>query len=267
MSKIISLLIAGGCFPVQENIPFPRLYHQLLRERMFNENDVEADINIIRYEKLESCFDQISDAIKKNKTEILLFHLRIEPLFKFIKFYYENLNSKMTLTASLNISLLGIHNLILHRSTMKSENYGERLSQRKKSFLHSLLRETNYALGVISGNMRYIFRIYLKLVYDIYNLCRENNIQLIITSPASRPVSAFEDFISNRLFKYFEKTYSDGITIINALGKKDENGEFLFCEDKIRVNETGHKRFAKLIYNHIAVNRYSKVSVNKYVAL
>ena len=109
-------------------------------------------------------------------------------------------------------------------------------------------------MSFLSGNVRYAFGLYLKVLLDLRKFCKDEGIRLIVTSPASRPVSFFENLISDRLFEYIKSQKSlDNTIFVNGLGVKDENGNNLFCEDKIRVNERGHERFADLISRRLGV--------------
>lgn len=242
------LLIAGGCFPFQDNIPPQGLYHQILKEKVLKQQDIELELTLIRYEKLGNCVDLIKEESLKEKPDYILFHLRVEPIFRYIKFLYRYHNRKNIYKSTLNIAAFGIHNLKLHQRQDSTDIDKITYSSRKSSDLHKVLREFNYALGLLSGNVRYSFRLYLKVLLELRKFCNEEDIVLIVTSPASRPFSFFENLISYRLFKYItsQKSLHD-IIFVNGLGLKDPNGVNLFCEDKIRVNERGHERFAELI--------------------
>jgi hypothetical protein len=125
---------------------------------------------------------------------------------------------------------------------------------RELSYLHKVIRELNYSMSFLSGNIRYAFRFYLKVLLDLRKFCKDEGIRLIVTSPASRPVSFFENLISLRLFEFIRSQNSlDSTIFVNGLGVLDENGNNLFCEDKIRVNERGHERFAELISRSLRV--------------
>ena len=51
MKSNINLLVVGGCFPVQTNIPNENLYHFLLKEKIRNELSVKIEINILSMKK------------------------------------------------------------------------------------------------------------------------------------------------------------------------------------------------------------------------
>ena len=75
-------LIVGRCFTQQHNIEPPRLYHQLLKTKMKSEHSIELDIDIIRYERLTKCLEEVTSATKIRKPDLLLFHIRPEPILR-----------------------------------------------------------------------------------------------------------------------------------------------------------------------------------------
>ena len=228
------LLIAGGCFPFQDNISHQALYHQVLKEIAFHQQNIDLVINLIRYEKLENCVDIIKGETLKDTPDCILFHLRVEPIFRYIKLLYRYHNKDNIFKASLNIAVLGIHNLTLYQRPDEVNNDKITSPSREFSYLHEALRELNYAMSFLSGNVRYAFGLYLKVLLDLRKFCKDEGIRLIVTSPASRPVSLFENLISDRLFEYIKSQKSlDNTIFVNGLGVKDENGNNLFCEDKI----------------------------------
>jgi hypothetical protein len=243
MSCEKKILIAGGCFPVQDNIPPQQLYHQVIKKILIEEYNIDLKINIIRYDKLNDASELILNSLKNVNPEYFLFHLRVEPLFRYIKFFYKYHNHSDKSVASINFSFLGIHNLRIRKKSERPGNFIN-LSSTSRHFLS----EMNYALGFLLGNIRYAFRIYSTMLQKVIKYCLEHNINLIITGPVSRPVSFFENLISTKLFYYFNKIYKkDDIKIINCLGLVNNEGASLFCDDNIRVNEIGHLRFAKII--------------------
>ena len=64
MKSNINLLVVGGCFPVQTNIPTENLYHFLLKEKIRNELSVKIEINILQYEKISPTFKRIKEVIE-----------------------------------------------------------------------------------------------------------------------------------------------------------------------------------------------------------
>lgn len=236
---------------MQDNISPENLYHQVLQERLLKESDLQLDVDILRYEKLETCSTEIAEKISKSKYDHLLFHLRVEPLFRDLKFFYRHKNKDNIVSSSITIALLGIRGLKLFHTMGNKINVVNTYSPANTSFLHKFLRGLNYTLGILSGNLRSTLSKYLLVVKKLEKLCYEKNITLIITSPASRPVSFFENFISGRIFQLILKKCEKETIMINGLGVIDKQGNYLFCNDGIRVNEAGHKRFADLIISKI----------------
>jgi hypothetical protein len=239
----------GGCFPVQDNIPPERVYHQVIKKILLKEKNIDLRINIIRYDRLKDAAELILNSLNNTNPEYLLFHLRVEPLFRYIKFFYKYHNLSNKSVALINFSFFGIHNLKIRVKSDRQENPANfSLNSPARHFLS----EMNYALGYLMGNLRYSFRIYSTILQEIIKYCQDRNINMIITGPVSRPVSFFENIISSKLFYYFKNIHvNDDIKIINCLGLLNNEGADLFCEDKIRVNETGHLRFAQIVCENV----------------
>ncbi|MFZ1281912.1 MAG: hypothetical protein WAR59_13820, partial [Ignavibacteriaceae bacterium] len=87
MKSNINLLVVGGCFPVQTNIPTENLYHFLLKEKIRNELSVKIEINILQYEKISPTFKRIKEVIEYKNIDLIIFHIRIEQILRMIKFY------------------------------------------------------------------------------------------------------------------------------------------------------------------------------------
>lgn len=85
------------------------------------------------------------------------------------------------------------------------------------------------------------------------------NIDLIITGPVSRPRSHYENMISEQIDE-FSRRQIRGVNeqYISFLGLENEQKEFLFCGDLIKVNEAGHRRIADLIICQMIQNRQFK---------
>lgn len=253
MPSDLKILIAGGCFPVQDNIEYHKLYHQLLKSKLEDKFDCNIDISIIRYENIARCMDKIVEAVNTENPDIIIFHIRVEPILGLSKLYhvYQNRNGEIVKTFRLSSG-----SIIRYRKAKSQQN---EYSQHKTA-VHCLLRELNYLFGYLAGNRGKILKAYLELIVKLIAYCKVNNIIPIITGPVSRPHSYFENYTSHSLHSYiYENIEFYNPIYINCLGSKNEDNKTFFCEDGIRVNEIGHKRISDLILDKIIIhNMYSK---------
>ena len=253
MNKKLKVLIVGGCFPVQDNIQREYLYHQLLKAKLASKHNINLEITIIRYEIVSKCFFSITEAVALKKPDILLLHTRIEPLLASLKFYHEYNNTSGQKVRKLNAFSLKLENR--EKPLRKGSSHLFKTTRKlffTENVMHKLFREMNFLLGKIAGNMKPALSSYSVLCDELKKFCKQNEIKLIITGPVSRPRSFFENYFSRKLHLLISPAESDeNLYFINFLGEKDEQGESLFCEDQIRVNEKGHARIAELIYPSI----------------
>ncbi|MCK9426036.1 MAG: hypothetical protein M0Q21_08370 [Ignavibacteriaceae bacterium] len=259
MENKIKVLIVGGCFPVQENITPEDLYHQILKKKLNEYIGVNLEIKIIRYDLIPQCYEAIVEAIDLDKPDWILFHLRVEPLLGLAKLYYKYHDKNKTRTTCITASSINFKYKKNHptgKELKDKESSGGSLNS--QSLVRYILREMNYFLGKIVGNMTSAFAIYLDLLQQIITLCKNSNIELIITGPVSRPHTFYEDYFSRKLHLFINSFISGkGMIYLNCLGRSDQNGESLFFDDQIMVNERGHKRIAELIYTAICEQNLS----------
>ncbi|MBS1494399.1 MAG: hypothetical protein JST55_12865 [Bacteroidetes bacterium] len=243
----INITIVGGCFPVQNNIPKEKLYHQIVKKELKEKYNVDLKINIIRYERFAMCFEKISDHCSKNPVDALLFHIRTEQYLRISKLFYSYCDSHGKLRRELNLPIFDrippeVHEKLL-ANMPKPSDYKER-----QKFLNKLKIHLNYLGGSIIGNKSYALKQYEDLFNKIVDFCKLENIKLIVAGPASRPHLNIENKLTEELGSYFEKKSEKRNTpFLNLSGVKNTKGDNLFFENGIHVSEAGHKRAAGLL--------------------
>lgn len=253
MKTKIDLLIVGGCFPVQNNIPGENLYHTLLKEKIRNELSVKIEINILRYEKLNPAFIRIKEVMEHRNIDLIIFHIRIEQILRMIKFYLRYHDKNEIYHRGLNLAILG--NCIPERKEFNLHHITKNRSPKTTKFSDNFLKNINYILGYLVFNPVFVFRIYKKLITSIVEFCNKNYIDIIFTGPVSRPVNYIENFTSVLLDIYMKKliTKKHNKTYLKLLGT-NHNSQYLFCDDHIRVNEIGHQRIANILISAVKNN-------------
>ena len=250
MKSNINLLVVGGCFPVQTNIPTENLYHFLLKEKIRNELSVKIEINILQYEKISPTFKRIKEVIEHKNIDLIIFHIRIEQILRMIKFYLRYHNKNEIYHRGLNLAALG--NCIPERKEFNLHHTIENRGPNTIKFSNNFLKNINYILGYLVFNPVFAFKIYKGLITSVVEFCNNNFIDMIITGPVSRPVNSIENFTSVILDFYMNKL------ILNKYKKKylkllgtNHNSKYQFCDDQIRVNEIGHQRIANILFSAV----------------
>lgn len=233
---------------MQDNIKEEDMYHQILRRKLMEEYNIHLSADILRYENLRGCLELIKNKASQRKPELLLFHMRAEPVLPKIKLFnaYTSRSGKI-------IKSIRIFSKVLIRTSEENRSAGGSTSDRTTGKFHNFLRELNYFSGILVFNSLTLRKECLHLIKEITEFCRTMNIELILTGPVSRPRSYYENMISVWIDKIFRnEAVKEKIRYISFLGFENEAKEFLFCDDLIKLNEKGHLRAAGLLSGHMA---------------
>ncbi len=247
----MNITIAGGCFPVQHNIPKGRLYHDTFR-RMLLERELDTNLTIVRYERFSTCLGKIEASNRTTPADLLIFHLRTEPAMRLCKLYYKYVDSSRILRHSLNLPVFNIINperYEIPTSRIVLPQAGSKVSE---SGAHHFLREANYFLGAAVGNWKFAVDSYMKLLDDVVGYCRKKSVRLLVVGPVSRPLSRLENRLSMDIHEAFNaRAKKSGTPYLNILGMRDGSGNYLFLENGIHVNQAGHDWIGRLIFEKL----------------
>ena len=247
-SRDVNFTFVGGCFPVQGDILFEDLFHQLLKKDLEKEFDVNININIIRYERFINCLGKIKSYNKNHTIDYLLFHIRPEPYLRLIKFYYKFLNNEKKLCRSLNIPFLNLINPEKYDILMLSRRYSYQ-HERKRTFLNKFLINLNYLAGRLIGNEKYALKQYLHLINEIAEYSEKNNITLILLGPPIRSEIHIEKRLSMNLERFMPKAIKKmGVTYVFGMDNHCSNGVRLFNINGIHATKAYHKLVSDRLY-------------------
>ena len=243
---MIRIGIVCGCLPTQSGIQKFELYHHHLAEKIKTQFQSETIITSIWYTTLSECVEQTKKIIALDDPDILLFHVRPDPFLRASKLFvrYTDRNNKVRFYFNFNGN----------DTTIKEPDFADLPARRirKKHWWSSLMRNSNYSLGLLLGISNKTIRREKILMNDVVDLCREKNKKVILIGPASRPRSKMENYLLKRLEKKVAQTFvNSAIPYVTCFGERGEKGENLFFEDGIHVSAAGHKRISNLIYPYI----------------
>ena len=229
-------------------------------------------MQILRYERLSKCVDKISELIKVQKPDLILFHIRPEPLLRICKFYYRYKDAIGRLIRTLNFAALG-------KSFPERYNYqispvvDRTYEYPKEGVFHRFLINSNYLFGVTVGNLDYGLKFYLELVKQVRRLCEKEKIKLLVIGPVSRPHTFLENWLAEKLHIYIRSwAHKEDAHFVNCIGKYSKDNKSLFGEEGIYVNKIGHRRIAKLIQaglieNHLFESIENKIELHEEILL
>lgn len=247
----IYFTFVGGCFPVQGNLPFENLFHQLLKHKTENIREIKFNVNIIRYERFKNCISKL-ETYKENKPiDILAFSLRPEPFLRLVKFYYKFLeNTSGRKKWSLNLPVFNIVNSEKYDLLSLDKRFNP-TAVNDSSIIRKALINLNYILGSLIGNDNYSLRKYLDLVNEVIEFSRRNNIKLFIIGPPIRTNTIMERLLSKKLEKFMKKSMT--IPQDNFISGSDliKDGENLFEKNGIYATEKYHELIAARLLEKI----------------
>lgn len=247
----INFTFVGGCFPVQGNLPFENLFHQLLKHKTENIREIKFNVNIIRYERFKNCISKIATYKENKPIDILAFSLRPEPFLRLVKLYYKFLeNTSGRKKWSLNLPVFNIVNPEKYDLLSLDTRFNPTAAN-DSSIIRKALINLNYILGSLIGNDNYSLRKYLDLVNEVIEFSRRNNIELFIIGPPIRTNTIMERLLSKKLEKFMKKSLT--IPQENFISGSDliKDGENLFEKNGIYATEKYHELIATRLLEKI----------------
>ena len=240
-----NVCILGGCLPVQEKIRSSDLYHNILCGYVEREFNFRPEIITERYDTFASVPQILRRTFPANNIDCLIFHVRPDPFLINTKLFAKYINDKNRKSRKFNLHILGFKEPPVMAVNIDSS--GKRKNQRGINFIKIVLRNINYAAGVIIGNAYATFRMYEKTIFSLKKYCDSNAVLLIVVGPPARPRSKMEMYLLKKLGKKMKKKLRNELVFIDAFHHTDDAGNYLFFEDKIHYNQNGHRLFADII--------------------
>lgn len=244
----MNISIAGGCFLFQSNIHNEDRYHAILKNNLQAQLQQEVNIDLVRYERLSSCFNKVIISSLETNPEILIFHLRAEPFLNLCKVYYKFESEDEKIEKRINLFAAGISSSdeielkVVHRIANKPRRVNNSLLN---------LSNLNYAAGSLLGNAYFSMKRYFALVSKINDYCFQKNIRLIVTSSLPRPNNKIEDILAKNFhYSMKRKVQTLNIPFIDYMKIFNENINDYYCDDLIHINEDGHRYFAEALTNY-----------------
>lgn len=243
-------LIVGGCFTCQHNISFERLYHQSIRNKFIDGGDLDIEIKTITYNRLSRVLNKIEKVREVYPFDLLIFHLRTEPLLGMIKIYYKYPDEYGCLRRFLNVPL---NRLPVEVKQYNAVPIGNTQSLKKNdTILHKYMRQLNYYIGSVVGNKKRAIDLYEKCVLGLTGYCKENCVQFLLLGPASRPVSKFENRLSRDISGAFKSlTDREQLNYLELLGERTADNKPMFFDNGVNVSQEGHDEIADKIFTFL----------------
>jgi hypothetical protein len=258
----MKIAIVGGCFISQHNIPADKLYHQTAKKLLERESH-HIVIRTVRYERIFGTLSKIKDLKNEFEFDLLIFHLRAEPVLRMSKLYYKFTDDKGVKRNSINTPF-NSPSIPERHDLLSADRIDIEDNRKPDTRLHHMLRELNYYCGTIAGNRRNALKQYLELTKEVVKFCHETNSSLLLIGPASRPFSTFENDLSKRIDRQFsEFARDDRIKYMQLLGYTTSKKEPMFFPNGIHVSQAGHDETGHRLYKLILDDFSLEVFPNK----
>lgn len=245
--KSVKFAFVGGCFLVQHDILFEDHFHQIFKRKIESENNFDAQIDIIRYNRLDKVMDKIAHTNMLRENDVIFFSVRPEPYLGMIKFWTRSYNSQGKVKHSINAVALNLNKPYDNDFSLTSGEYRYKF-KKNRSRLYKMLIAANYLVGILFGNQRRALKLFGELLIEIDGYCNENNIKLIIMGPSLRSNTVCEPLLCRKLDKYVRITSSE-ITYISGLDTTTQHGTELFQSNGIHVNEEYHRLIGERLFD------------------
>ena len=244
------LTIVGGCFPVQHNIAPGQLYHDTLRTLLAADHSGQLpELTIVRYERLGTCLAKVMAACARQPPQVLIFHVRAEPMMRLAKGYYRYRDDQGRVRHSLNLPWGTPGQAERHDPLARQPPAA---APPPETALRRALRQLNLQVGTWVGNRRRALHQYDALVLALADFCRRAGIRLLVVGPVSRPCAAEENRLSHELHAHYQRlTHQHGLAYLPVLGETDETGAPLFFPNGIYVSAAGHARIGRLLHQQL----------------
>lgn len=253
----MKVLIIGGCFLSQPEIPFQKLFHQSLKQHLIKEFGDNVRVDTIRYERLGKVLEKVNEFRETKDFDCLIFHLRTEPFTRLVKFSYKYLDDDGVLHRSINLPFLT--ELLPERFESVEKLRVNLRSEQNVSKARILLRDLNFRLGVLCGNQRKAFKFYQNSILQLNDYCRVDNKSLLLMGPALRPYSKVEDNLAKRMNKKYRRlTFKHNINYLEMMDKTTPEGQSLFQKDGMHISLAGHEYVGRRMFEEITAPRQAR---------
>ena len=247
------LLLVGGCFAVQHNISPHQLYHHVLGALLAPQRGgCRPTFGIVRYERFGNCLAKLAAAHARQPAQVLVFHVRAEPVMRLAKLYYRYRDARHRLRHSLTLPWRPPTHPAHYDQPPRSLPGESSPAAVPQTRIRRALRQLNLRLGAWVGNRRRALQHYQTLVADVAAYCQSAGIRLLVVGPVSRPCTAEENRLSGEINAHFAAFAArHGLAYVPTLGETDAAGQALFLPGGVYVSPAGHRRVAHLLHEQL----------------
>lgn len=236
----INIGFLGGCLNRQTGIPREEHYHSLLKS-VLQESYPDIDLNFRfgLYHAFNELYNRSADLIQIKKTMILIVFIRPFPLMILNKPIVKYNTENQTRRRAIHPGLLNRKQYIWPEKFSRFIVDKTEFNDSKKAYFS--LRDINLLLGILLGLKRWSYHYIMKEILSILFLCKQKQVELVITGPPQNPESIAGNMICRSLNRKLQtEIKSLRIPYVDIFTRFDNSDIPIFCEDDIHFNENGH---------------------------
>ncbi len=242
-SSAINISILGGCALAQKDIHNELRFPTILKTQLSEEN-IKINLSLFSYTDILALEEKVIKKIKKEKTDILIIHIRPQPF---------NIRGKFILKQSINNKIsYKINNLITGTPTIYSDSDHPLVfndSPKKGKF-----EELNGKLGRLLGLHKKTAKVLLKKIYAIQKYCTGNEIELIVLGSPSQKNSSFADANNFYLDSFLqEHLTAAAIHYISCYHEFKLNYTTFLHQDGMHLSSQGHAFLGRLLVKEVLI--------------
>jgi len=258
-----NILIVSGCMAIQAykgNLQPEDLYHSILKETFLKEYHKLLNFEIINYNELHLCYENIIESFESKPANIIIFQVRGHYYLNMVNFFktYKTIE-RVNLTKKGQQVTIQKSPYFLQDPKNKlrhGNNFASIYIYKQMSFIkRKLVRPIGYFLGYLFGAENFAKITYAKLITNTLQYAEYKKVPVLFLGVTSRPDCKVANLFAKRLNRYAEKLITSlGGTYIDIFGKYTTKNECKFVNnksDRVSLNNIGHREVAEKFTKYI----------------
>ena len=248
----------GGCAITQPDIPKEKRFIEVLRTKMKSDCSIETSFTFSSYSHFYELEKSIEKIINKQKVDLLIVHLRPQPLLVLSKFIIKKKNKN-------NKTAFFINPLVYRKCAypyleQSSSPVINQLALKPKS--KPKLMGLNILLGRLFGLNKKAAKQIFNAILSIQSQCKQKDIKLTILGISPQPMTKHGNINCQELNVYLiKKCHDEGIEYVDSFSKM--NNSDCFQEDELHLSEKGHEYLGDILNEGIKHFTTPAANVNR----
>jgi lysophospholipase L1-like esterase len=240
---------------------------------LVKKHDTQLDVRVMQYERYNTSFERFVKYYEEHNPELVFFQLRYYHFLRLVCLLSYYIDDNYNVRKDFNLPFFRpfsneIYDPFLiytirppaaeNVKTEEKKNFAyQKLNNiysflREKKIIRSLKNSLNTCLGFIIGNYLFAIKEYTKMLKEIIKFSEQKKLPLIFLSPMPKP-SPYPHYLVSKMLNTSMKKFigSKGYDYVDLFSKYSDNGEYLFLDDDLHLNDSAHKFIASKLYSAV----------------